>query len=325
MPRCLIGLGSNLGDRVANIDAALQQLQSAPGIALVSRSQFYVTAAIGGPPNQPNFLNAAACLETSLDPLQILVQLQHVENSLGRVRDIRWEARPIDLDLLLFDEQILMQPPHLVLPHPRLALRRFVLAPAAEIAGDWRHPQIGWTIAQLLQHLDTEKNYAAITGFPDGAIERLLRAAPIQALTTARLGRAFRDVAPARWLDEPDLWDRWMQDVLASDALPATENWLLSAFWIFEILARARRSGMSAGNLDRLRDEALRRSRQVAAPKLLVLALPDNPQTHSAESLGEWQPVLDHFFQGPVLKLNLSDERQAVAELEAALQGCRKS
>ena len=102
-------------------------------------------------------------LETPLPPHELLGCLQQIEGELGRRRAERWGPRPIDLDLLLYDELILTTP-ELVLPHPRMAWRRFVLEPAAEVAGSMIHPTIGWTVARLLAHLNESMPYVAITG-----------------------------------------------------------------------------------------------------------------------------------------------------------------
>ena len=128
-----------------------------------ARSSWRETAPIGGPPGQAAFLNGAVKLETPLPPHELLGCLQQIEGELGRRRAERWGPRPIDLDLLLYDELILTTP-ELVLPHPRMAWRRFVLEPAAEVAGSMIHPTIRWTLARLLAHLNESMPYVAITG-----------------------------------------------------------------------------------------------------------------------------------------------------------------
>ena len=96
---------------------------------------------IGGPAGQEPFLNAAALLETSLPPAELLARLQRIELHLGRTRETRWAARTLDLDLLLYDNLVL-NTPYLTLPHPRMAFRRFVLEPAAEVAPEMAHPRL---------------------------------------------------------------------------------------------------------------------------------------------------------------------------------------
>ena len=160
---CLISLGANLGDRAETIRRALEKLSDPPEVTVRRASRLYETRPVGGPPGQPGFLNAAAVLETSLPPAELLAVLLHTEAALGRMRGLRWAPRPIDLDLLLYGEAVLTTP-SLMLPHPRMAWRRFVLEPAAEIAPDMRHPTTGWTIAGLLGHLRGTPYYLAMTG-----------------------------------------------------------------------------------------------------------------------------------------------------------------
>lgn len=163
MAIALIGLGANLGDRQATLDQALQILAASGDVQLRARSRLFETEPVGGPADQTLYLNGAALLETSRSPLALLDLLQDVEKQLGRRREVHWGPRTVDLDLLLYDEQVL-QTPRLTLPHPRMAFRRFVLQPAAEVAGDMLHPQIRWTVGQLWNHLQFAAPYVAIAG-----------------------------------------------------------------------------------------------------------------------------------------------------------------
>src|SRR5438094_7400155 len=104
MAACLIGLGSNLGDRVANLSDALNELRRHPAIDVQCVSSFVECRPIGGPLGQSNFFNAAAVLETSLQPAELLAELKRLESNLGRQPSARWGPRSIDLDLLLYDE-----------------------------------------------------------------------------------------------------------------------------------------------------------------------------------------------------------------------------
>ena len=161
-----IGLGSNLGDRRDILDAAIVALAEVPGVVVQAVSSFHETKPIGGPPGQGPFLNAAAQLETTLDPFQLLAALQRIENEAGRVRVVRWGERTLDLDILIFGTKFL-DTRELKLPHPRMALRRFVLAPLVEIAPQIVDTMTKRTIADLLANLDRKPRLLALEG-PSG-------------------------------------------------------------------------------------------------------------------------------------------------------------
>jgi len=149
----LISLGSNLGDREATLKGAIAALGDAPGVIVRRVSSFHETAPVGGPPGQGMFLNAAAVLETTLDPLGLLKILQEIEARFGRERTVHWGERTLDLDLLLFGDQII-DTPELSVPHPRFSTRRFVLEPLAEVAPTAIDPVTKRTIAEILAELN---------------------------------------------------------------------------------------------------------------------------------------------------------------------------
>ena len=165
MALALIGIGSNIGARSAQLSEAVALLRQAAEIDVCAVSRWHETLPIGGPPGQGPFLNGALLLQTSLAPEALFQVLTSIENHLGRQRDVRWQARTVDLDLLLYDN-LQISFPALSIPHPRFAYRRFVIEPAAEIAPDLVHPTIGWTLAQLRDHLRHAKPYVAIAGPP---------------------------------------------------------------------------------------------------------------------------------------------------------------
>jgi pantoate--beta-alanine ligase len=152
MTAALVALGSNLGDRRENLRRAVEQLAATPGVRVVAHSRWRETSPVGGPPDQGNFFNGAALLETTLEPAELLAALLAIERALGRERRERWGPRTLDLDLLLYGDEVI-NTPQLTVPHPRMAERRFVLEPAAEVAPQLVHPINSQTVGRMCQTL----------------------------------------------------------------------------------------------------------------------------------------------------------------------------
>jgi 2-amino-4-hydroxy-6-hydroxymethyldihydropteridine diphosphokinase len=143
-------LGSNLGDSLQIVNASLDCLNSMPEIEVIGRSPWYRTKAVISPHTQaqPDYINGCALLNTTLEPQALLEVLLNIEIQFGRVRREPWDARTLDLDLLLYENRII-NTPELIIPHPRMGDRAFVLIPLAHIAPDWIHPILGKAIAEL--------------------------------------------------------------------------------------------------------------------------------------------------------------------------------
>ena len=159
-----IGLGSNMGDKIANLNKAIEELGKVPGNKVLAVSSFYKTEPVGGV-EQDWFVNAAAEIETSLTPRELLNKLLYIEKNLGRVRDARWGPRVIDLDILLYDD-LVMDEEGLSIPHPYLHKRGFVLVPLAEIAPKVIHPRLRKSVSELMHGIHDNKNIEKIGGVP---------------------------------------------------------------------------------------------------------------------------------------------------------------
>jgi len=138
---CYLGLGTNLGDRRANLTKALQHLGQVPTVEIVKTSSIYETAPVG-PQGQPDFLNQVVQAEVTCSARRLLELVQGIEQDMGRVRRRRWGERIIDIDILLYGDETIDEP-DLQIPHPQMLARQFVLVPLAEIAPDLILPDGG--------------------------------------------------------------------------------------------------------------------------------------------------------------------------------------
>ncbi|MEX2185507.1 MAG: 2-amino-4-hydroxy-6-hydroxymethyldihydropteridine diphosphokinase [Pirellulales bacterium] len=344
MADCLIALGANLGDRAATLDAALTMIADDPQTRIVARSGLRETAAIGGPAGQQPFLNAAARIATSRDCRSVWALLAEVERRLGRVRDVRWGPRTVDLDLLLYDD-VAVETLELVVPHPRMAFRRFVLAPAAEVAADMRHPTIGWTIGQLLAHLDARPNYVALAGpigvgksrlaaslaaNPSDEVWRLVREPVLDERLAAYYGNPRREA----WETEREILRR-RNDLLHAGAWPADDVWSVSDFWFDQSLAFARR-WLDDARFAEFAAEWDAAAAKVVRPKFVVwLDAPPEVLLERISQRGrEYEQKLDaatireigdavaerlaRDYRGPVLRLDATSDKGLAHEVRAA-------
>ena len=149
-----LGIGSNKGDRQANIERALSLLKEDEEIDVLAISRIIETEFQGEGPVQDKFLNGALKIKTDLLPLDLLSRLRTVERRLGRVKSqVPNSPRPMDLDILFYDDVVIVDGKHLQVPHPRLHERLFVLEPMAEIAPDLKHPRLGKTMQEFYREL----------------------------------------------------------------------------------------------------------------------------------------------------------------------------
>jgi 2-amino-4-hydroxy-6-hydroxymethyldihydropteridine diphosphokinase len=276
MARCLIGCGSNLGQRREQLDRALELLRYMPGVRMAAVSRYRETPPIGGPAGQGAFLNGVCLIETDLPARTVLEMLAAVENTLHRERHERWGERTIDLDLLLYDD-LIVDSAELTVPHPRMATRRFVLEPAAEIAADLRHPSAGCTIGDLLDNISTSSPLVAVVGVPgSGAMEvaatlaDATMARPLHAPEPLPIGDDRLPAPLARWRQLLDAWTA----PLARLELGEDPHGIVADYWC-DMLPIAADESLTADELARFRAEVEASAARTLVPQVAILLLAD--------------------------------------------------
>jgi len=281
MPTCLLGLGSNLGDREATLRSAIDEIGALPDVQVLRHSQWHHSRPLGGPAGQGEFLNAAALIETRIAPLPLLDELRNIELRHGRTRAERWAPRTLDIDLLVYESEV-METELLTLPHPRMSFRRFVLEPAAEIAPKMLHPIIGWPVERLLLHLNQASDQLAIVSPSQSLREELVqllaekRNAPLAA-------RPHSETADHHW---PPWWSEWISLSTKRTSKPGIEN---------EPLPYA----------------------AAAFPKLSILL--DADIAHRGAEKLKWSTLVRQPGRGPTLRLQTSDWAKIQTEVPAAV------
>ena len=228
MPVCLIALGSNCGDSRSLIESACRRIDGLPGTTILAQSSLYTTTPVGGPATRV-FLNGCAELETRLSARELMQQLLDTEQLAGRQRATSRATidRTLDLDLLLYGDEVLLEP-GLNVPHPRMSFRRFVLEPAAEVAPHRSHPVWGSTLGELLAFINRPTQTIAVR-WPGTATDRLVvpeadneRAdSPATDWTIDRVGR--NDRQPRTWIEKANLLIEWCRPSSARAELWAPE------------------------------------------------------------------------------------------------------
>ncbi len=152
MTKVYLSTGSNLGDRLASLQLAVEALNNYPGISVLRVSPVYETEPWGYL-DQPHFLNQVVEIETEIPPADLLPVMKHLEKDMGRVPNFKNGPRVIDVDIILYGNQIVEQD-GITIPHPSIAQRAFVLAPLADLIPHYIHPKLGVTITQLMEEID---------------------------------------------------------------------------------------------------------------------------------------------------------------------------
>lgn len=223
--QCLISFGSNLGRRDASIADAAHIIATSSLLKNFSASRLFETPPVGGPTGQEPFLNAVAACETEASAAQILALLQQTERQLGRIRQRRWDARAIDLDVILYGD-LIGDSGDLIVPHPRYTARQFVLRPACDVAPHYRDPRFGWTIQRISEHLRQGLPSLALCGGTEQMRQTLLARL---ALRTDVL--TLSEPPLPRQLDRP-----WVSAFLP--VLPSSPSSPADAPWLPRLVAR---------------------------------------------------------------------------------------
>jgi len=284
MVACLLGLGSNLGDREVTLSAALAEIDALPNVRLARRSEWHRSRPLGGPPDQAEFINAAAVVETSIPPLTLLAELQDIESRHGRTRSRRWAPRTLDIDVLLYGNEV-SETQMLTLPHPRMSFRRFVLQPAAEVAPRMLHPVIGWPVERLLLHLDAASDQAAILS-PSESLRRDVAARLEERFGAETVERPQFTTADQLWPPAVTIW-------LAMN--PASRGFLPAA---------VERAGLPYA--------------AAAFPKLTILLDAKTQAQGTAKS--HWSTIVRQPGRGPTLRRQIAEQSAVHEEVCAAIE-----
>lgn len=284
MPTCLLGLGSNLGDSEATLRAAVAEITALPDVQVVRHSEWHRTKPIGGPSDQPDYVNGAALVESTVPPLRLLAELQQIETRHGRTREKRWAPRTLDIDILLHGNEV-SETPMLTLPHPRMTFRKFVLEPAVEIAPKLLHPTIGWPIQRLLLHLQQASNQLALVTPSDDLRQWLVTLLATRA-GVQQIDRPTFATANQFW---PPMWTTWLE--MPTAATPTTK--------------------------DAEQKPALPYA-AAAFPKLSVLI--DADIAHRGADKLQWSTLVRQPGRGPTLRLQTVDRPEIEAEVFAAVK-----
>jgi 2-amino-4-hydroxy-6-hydroxymethyldihydropteridine diphosphokinase len=262
---------------------ALTAIAALPDLQLRQRSQWLATRPIGMATGESEFLNGALLVNTTIAPSILLKELQQIEERFGRDRGGRWTARTLDIDLLLYEREVI-ETELVTLPHPRMTFRRFVLEPAAEVAPRMIHPVIGWSIERLLLHLDMASDLTAIIS-PADDTRRALGAALVKEFGAQISAAPALGAAGSHW---PESWTTWLALASTSKSDP-------------RVVPRTSLPYAAA-----------------SFPKLTILVDPE--PTAPRPILSKWSSLVRQPGRGPTLRIQHGDMSTARVESTAAIQ-----
>jgi len=340
MAICLLGLGSNLGDCQSVLNSAVSQLENDARIEVAALSEWVETHPVGGVSGQGVFLNGAAVIHTELSPHCLLELTQQIQQQFGRKSDSnseqRWAARSLDIDLLLYDQQHITSE-QLTIPHPRMTFRRFVLEPAAKIAGQMFHAGANQTIENLLAHINAACQYVAICEVGARTAHEV-SASTLAALVSQQCGAELLCNESSEILSDHSSpagksSNAPIESVLRcakclSTARYGADRHLVSDFWLEKLAIEAGQRVVPHD--ERPHDErelsivCQNEDIRVVRPKLLVVL--DSTSRHTEDdSVARaklWKLVRRHH-RGPILQINAQDKDWAITEITAAFEAMR--
>ena len=321
MALAYVALGSNQGERRSVIRRAIQLLGEESRIAITAVSPLIETRPVGGPDDQDTYLNGAIELQTDLAPRVLLIKLLEVEQALGRVRRERWGSRAIDLDLLLYDQDVI-ELPELCVPHPRMHYRRFVLEPMTRIAPSAMHPTLGLTIQNLFDRMTRSPGFLVLLGLDDFRQKRLFQTLShrLPAITLEMDCRNSIRYSPPQMLSRHlEFLETYAEYFSRSRFGGFRSPWIISSQW-YDLAWIKAQCDLSGSELDQFWDVWSGLRKQVFEATLLIW-LNDSGDCVSSGG-NRWKPLLATYLKSQIATpvLEVMQEGQLESEIDLVIQ-----
>lgn len=316
-----VALGSNQGDRRSVIRRAIQLLGEECRIAITAVSPLIETCPVGGPDGQETYLNGAIELQTDLVPLVLLTKLLGVEQALGRVRGERWGSRSIDLDLLLYGQEVI-DLPQLCVPHPRMHYRRFVLEPMTRIAPSVMHPTLGLTIQKLFDRMTRSPGLLVLLGLDDFRQKTLFQTLTLRlpAITLEiDCGSFSRYSSPQTLSRHLEFLESYSECFSVNRFGDFKSPWIISSQW-YDLAWINAQCDLSGSELDRFWDVWSRLRKQVFEATLMIW-LNDSGDYVSSRG-NRWRQLLAAHLESQIATavLEVMQEGQLESEIDLVIQ-----